>query len=461
MGKSKTWLLVIGFSAWLAACGGGGDAAPAAAPAATEQSWATRFGTTANSVNHDVATDASKNVYIVGGFTGASLPMGVTTLTKLGSTDAYVAKLDASGNVVWAKNFGGAGITMNGRSVGLDGSGNVFVAGNFSGGNVTSPAMTMQGTSDYYVIKLDASGNVLWSRNFGPGSAWDLNRGMYVNSAGEVFFVGSMTTNWTSPALTKIGSTDAFIVKLDGIGNVVWAQNFGGAGGNARSWEVTGDSAGNIYTSGYFNNANMTTPALALAGGSLDGYLIMLDSSGTPIWARAYGGSGVSMTPGGLSVDASDEVYVGFHFSGSNPTTPALTKIGTQDALLMRVDNSGTTVWSRNYGGTGATFSVNGVVAAGGKVHLFGALSGANLSTPAVTRLGTVDAVNVQVDASGTTLSSQNFGGSGASVDTASTGTVKAANSLVLVGGFSGANLSTPALTKVATKDAFVLQQAQ
>lgn len=420
--------------------------------------WSKNFGASNNNTTYDVITDSNKNVYITGGFTGATLAFGGTTLTRIGTNDAFVAKLDSSGNVAWAKNFGGAGVTIDGRSVGVDGSGNVYVGGNFSGSNTTTPAMTLLGSSDYFVIKLDSSGNIAWSKNFGPGSTWPLNRSLYVDNSGNSFLVGSLTANWTTPSLTKIGASDGFIIKLDSSGNVVWGKNWGGAGGNARSWEVAVDSAGNVYTSGYFNTSNLTTPALTLAGGSLDAYLLKLDSSGNVLWSRAYGGAGASMTPGGLVTDSSNNVYAGFHFSGSNLTTPAVTKIGSQDALLMKIDSSGTTTWSRNYGGASATFNFNGLSLDNtGAPHVFGTVSGANLTTPVVTRLGSIDAVHISVDTSGTLVTSHNYGGTGATVETAGTGTVNSANNLLVAGAFSGANLTTPALTKVATRDVFVL----
>lgn len=424
-------------------------------PAQASIAWAKNFGNSSTNSAYDVTTDSANNVYVTGIFNGATLTLGGTTLTRIGGTDAFVAKLDVYGNVVWAKNFGGAGTTMNGRSVGVDSSGNVFVAGNFSGGNITTPVMTLNGSSNYYIIKLDSTGNVLWNKNFGPGTAFDLNHSLYVDSSGNAFMVGSMTSNWVTPTLNLIGGTDAFVIKLDGSGNIVWAKNFGGTGGNARSWKITGDSAGNLYTSGYFNNSSMTTPAVTLVG-SLDGYVLKLDSSGNPVWGRGVGGAGASVTPGGLAADSSGNIYAGFAFN-ANLTTPAVTKIGTQDSLLLKIDSSGSTTWTRNFGGAAATITTTGIALAGNTIHLFGALSSANLTTPAITRIGTVDAINIQVDSAGTTTGTRNYGGAGAAFETAPNGTINSANNLLMVGAFSTGNLTTPALTRVATRDIMVL----
>ena len=78
------------------------------APAAD---FAANFGGIAGSSFSQTAStfDAAGNVYIVGRFTDASLTIGTVTITRKGVTDTVVTKIDASGAVVWAKNFGGSG----------------------------------------------------------------------------------------------------------------------------------------------------------------------------------------------------------------------------------------------------------------------------------------------------------------------------------------------------------------
>ena len=96
------------------------------APHADAATSARNYGMAAASSSVSAtAVDASGNVYIAGYFDDATLTLGGVTLTRIGATDTFVAKLDASGAVVWAKNFGGAGATAYGTAVAADSSGNV------------------------------------------------------------------------------------------------------------------------------------------------------------------------------------------------------------------------------------------------------------------------------------------------------------------------------------------------
>ena len=93
-----------------------------------------------------------------------------------------------------------------------------------------------------------------------------------------------------------------------------------------------------------------------------------------------------------IAVDASGNVYLGGRFAIANLTTPALTKIGFQDACAFRLDSAGTSVWSKNFGGSGAqAFGQSIAVDASGNVYLGGYFDNANLTTPALTRIGNTD----------------------------------------------------------------------
>jgi hypothetical protein len=115
----------------------------------------------------DVALDSAGNVYTTGFFLGTvdfDPGAGTFNLTSAGSGDLFVSKLDASGNLVWARSMGGAASSDEGYGIVVDGAGNVYTTGSFSGTGDFDPGagtanLTSAGSFDVFVQKLDASGN--------------------------------------------------------------------------------------------------------------------------------------------------------------------------------------------------------------------------------------------------------------------------------------------------------------
>jgi hypothetical protein len=105
--------------------------------------------------------DASGSVYVTGILQGTSVFSGInTTLTSNGSTDVFVAKLNASGNLAWAISFGGSGMDW-GNGIAVDGSGNVYVVGYYSNTVNFNPDpsgapdyLTSAGLIDLFFLKL-------------------------------------------------------------------------------------------------------------------------------------------------------------------------------------------------------------------------------------------------------------------------------------------------------------------
>jgi outer membrane protein assembly factor BamB len=229
--------------------------------------WVRNYGTAGNNAGFDaVASDSSGNTYAAGHMRGATLAIGGTTLTRIGTRDAVVAKFDSTGSVIWAKNLGGAGASVFAFAVAVDGSGNVYVAGRLNQ-DLTTPSLTRIGSTDAFVIKLDSSGTTVWARNYGGSGATAEAYGLAVDSSGNVVAVGILQTgNLTTPSLTLIGSRDAFAIKLDSSGSVVWAQNFGGAGAAFDAKAVAADASGNVYLTGGIVAGNLTSPTLSRVG---------------------------------------------------------------------------------------------------------------------------------------------------------------------------------------------------
>ncbi len=225
--------------------------------------WAKQMGGTSTEVGYSITVDASENVYTTGLFQGiADFDPGVGTvnLTSAGQDDIFVSKLDASGNLVWVKQMGGANADIA-RGISLDASGNVYTTGHFQGTADFDPGagtsnLTSLGNFDIFISKLDASGNLVWAKQMG-GLFQDYSSSIALDASGNVYTTGFFyeTVDFDpgvgTANLTSAGNTDVFISKLNSSGNFVWAKQLGGT-----SYEhgacIAVDASENVYTSGYF-----------------------------------------------------------------------------------------------------------------------------------------------------------------------------------------------------------------
>jgi|GEM_PF-1006284 len=427
---------------------------------ASAADWATNYGglTGANASIQATTRDTAGNRYLIGNFDGTTFTLGNVTLTKIGTQDAFVAKLDASGTVLWAKNFGGSGASVVGLSIAVDGSGNVYLGGYFLNANLTIPALTKIGEYDSFALKLDSSGVTSWAKNFGGSGARTYCTGITVDGSGYVYLGGYFqVANLTTPTLTKTGVQDVFVFKLDSNGAVTWAKNFGGSGASVYGQGIAVDGSGNVYLGGYFFGASLTAPFLMMVG-TQDAFAFKLNSSGAVTWAKNFGGSGASVYGQCIAVDGSGYVYLGGYFINANLTAPAVTKIGDSDAFAFKLDTTGAVTWAKNFGGSGASATGRSIAVDGsGNVYLGGDFSNASLTTPSVTKIGDTDAFAFKLSSTGAVTWAKNFGGSGAGAICMSIA-VDGSGNVYVGGGFFWNNLTSPSLTRIGSQDAFAFK---
>ena len=237
--------------------------------------WAKSAGGTNSDGGIGIGVDGSGNSYVTGYFR-ATASFGSTTLTSSGLSNAFVAKYDAAGNVMWAKRAGGTG-SDNGNDISADGSGNSYVTGIFSGtATFGSFTLTSSGLSDVFIGKYDAAGNVLWAKKAG-GTGSDYGNGIAVDGSSNSYVTGifSGTATFGSISLTSNGSADIFIAKYDTVGNVLWAKGAGGIGFGGGIG-IALDGSGNSYVTGSFNNTVSFGSITLVSSGSDDVFIIKL-----------------------------------------------------------------------------------------------------------------------------------------------------------------------------------------
>lgn len=147
---------------------------------------------------------------------------GYTSSTNLsngyhgGASDAIVCKLDANGNTLWQKTFGGTNADFLYNSIFFSDS-SCIIAGFTSSTDGDGGAQSLAKTG--WVLKLDKNGNVIW-KNF-LGSTGSVLYDIVASGDGGGLICG--TTNIT-------GSSDVLLVKIDSAGNQIWEKNYGGSG---------------------------------------------------------------------------------------------------------------------------------------------------------------------------------------------------------------------------------------
>jgi hypothetical protein len=211
-------------------------------------------------------------------------------------------------------------------------------------GNTTLAALGSN--ADIFMIKLDAFGSPVWATSFGSSNALDVGYGIAVdattgNSYTTGVFKGTMTVGNTT--LTPVGSQeqDIFMIKLDASGNPVWARSFGGTA-SSSAYGIAVDASGNSYTTGPFKGTmTVGSTTLTTVGGD-DIFMIKLDAFGSPVWARSFGGTYALDNAFSIAVDASGNSYTTGKFGGTMTVgSTTLTTVGGYDIFMIKLDSSG------------------------------------------------------------------------------------------------------------------------
>jgi hypothetical protein len=287
---------------------GGYDAFVAKYTSAGNYVWAKTLGSGIADYGRGIKVDATNNVYVTGYYqqTADFDPgAGTYTITAVGQNDAFVTKLDVSGNFVWAKSMGGAGIEFA-YGIDLDPFGNVLTTGFIQGNGDYDPG---PGTYSIgignvsYISKLDNAGNFVWARGMQVGVSG--GQGIATDGSGNVFTIGSFNSTFDfDPGagvfnLTNIGGTDIYINQIDASGNFVTAINIGDVGADVatsinisnNSIHVAGTFAGTVDFDFSSNTFNMTSV------GTTDVYNLKLSSLVTGLLENLNFENSISIYP--------------------------------------------------------------------------------------------------------------------------------------------------------------------
>jgi hypothetical protein len=183
--------------------------------------WRRYFGGSNNDRSYSVLETAN------GGFlmTGASESDDFDIENPKGSYDFWAVQTDADGNLLWAKNFGGAEID-NGYATCASGDGGYIMVGDTRSedGDVT----TSLGNADLWVVKFGEQGNLLWQKSYG-GDQFESARSIQPLNNGYYLITGSTRSTNNDVVSGNNGQNDIWILIIDGNGQMIFETTVGGS----------------------------------------------------------------------------------------------------------------------------------------------------------------------------------------------------------------------------------------
>ena len=355
---------------------------------------------------NDIAVDAAGNIYVA----------GATNSIGRWDADAYVAKFDPTGStLLYATFLDGNGWDDSANGLAVDAAGNAYVTGGLENLGVFAAKLGYAGSPHYFVYF--GAGPVGYRTDTGTAVAVDGAGNAYVT--GRTDFWGDFPTTGGAfqPAFGG-GLGDAFVVKLNGRGAIVYSTYLGGTAWD-YGMDIAVDAAGSAYVTGRTDAADFPTTWGAFqpaSGGSSDAFVTKGNPWGTALVYSSYLGGADAEQGNGLALDAAGRAYVtGLTASLDFPTTwgsfqPTFGG-GSSDAFVTKVNAAGSAlVYSSYLGGSNLWLGDRGhgiAVDAGGNAYVTGYTIAFDFPTVAPVQpflAGLSDAFVTKVNAAGTAL---------------------------------------------------------
>ena len=295
--------------------------------------WKKSFGGSGDDFAKSII-QTSDGGYALAGYTNST---DGDVLGKHGNYDAWVIKLNSSGNIEWQKCLGGDSLDEAYSIIQTSDGGYAIAGGTY--GDVSG---FHGGLSDAWVIKLNSSGNLDWQKCLG-GSGGDWGTSIIQTSDAGYAICG--TTRSTDEGFNNHGSIDAWVIKLTSSGNVQWHKSMGGT------------SIDNAYTiiqtlDGGFIAAGDTWSNDGDVSGNhdiWDAWIFKLSSLGVLEWQKCLGGTGfdgifsLTKTTDGGFVAVGSTASIDGDVSENN---------GAHDAWVIKLDSLARIQWQECFGGT-------------------------------------------------------------------------------------------------------------
>lgn len=309
-----------------------------------EAAWIKTFGGSEDDTAIAVIEAGDGNYIVLG--TTASTDGDITDKATV-ENDFWLLKLDPEGTILWSKTYGGSGEDIA-QSIVQTADGGYAVAGYSQSSD--GDASHNEGFHDNWLLKLDAQGTIQWENSFGFAGhdhAYDLlqtaDGGYFLSGFLDVTASGGDgNAGKSAEALHGVG--EFWAIKTDASGNLQWSRYYGGTN-NDRAYSVVQANDGGFVMSGFSESEDFD---ISGSKGSYDFWVIKLTAMGDLAWEHSFGGTGIEESHS-IAITADNNYIITGHTYSTDGDVEE--NYGNSDVWVIKIDDNGTLLWSKNYGG--------------------------------------------------------------------------------------------------------------
>ncbi|MCB2194302.1 MAG: T9SS type A sorting domain-containing protein [Bacteroidetes bacterium] len=314
--------------------------------------------------NLESVLDDDGNTYVLGRFLSDIESEGITSQ---GSYDLFLAKFSFDQDLEWIKTiscsawdeYGGIAISENQE---------LYVTGSFQS-NVfftENDSLINTGILDAFLAKYDLNGNLIFKKNIAFGGSLQKSSGISIDKNQDIIIVGQFIDSVSTEGATVYSNRSSrqnYLLKLDSDGNSQSIIHYENSNSNTvftslRAFDDGYYLSGNLKDSLFLSFGTYTSQS-----GSIDMFLMKTDYNGTPIWIRKSYGNENDLT-GTIDRDSYGNIIYGGYFNSDTITVDSTNSVvgseiinkGTTDLIFYKYNKSGNLLWKKSYGAKGADF---------------------------------------------------------------------------------------------------------
>jgi len=252
----------------------------------------------------------------------ASEGQGNSTAKRHAGGDYWAIKLTADGALQWSQYFGGTFTDTAYDVVEIEAGGFIIVG---SSDSTDVDISSNKGFYDFWVVRISDSGQLVWEKNYG-GDEIDEAYGIVSSGDGDYLIVGNTRSSTGDISLTN-GAADVWVVKIDADGEIIWEKTYGGTGFDAGRAIVRVKNGGFILA----GNSRSGDGDLSENRGQNDAWILKIDAMGNLEWQKTVGGTQIDLAHGvteladGTVIAVGESASADFDIPGNKGFTDMLT----------------------------------------------------------------------------------------------------------------------------------------